>query len=142
MPAYWWECEKCKKKRHFSDVTDAKSITHFIWNILMPSDWNQELLVEKCASCSDQMRIAYICPRNGQNHLMIKYIIGLAAADQYISMLWETIPDGDGNETLLDFKCLNGRNVFGLSRSAILTRQNMVDIIKKYSEKTGNKLCE
>jgi len=140
MSSYWWECEECMSKHEFPEVTESKGITHYIWDVLIPSDWDQSLLVKKCPSCGkNKLRIAYIFPRSEETHLFVKHIVGLGPFDEYVPMMWETIPDRSADETWIDFKYINGRNIWGLNKPAVFTRNQIKEILSKYREKTGDK---
>ncbi|HOX41278.1 MAG TPA: hypothetical protein PK263_03725 [bacterium] len=143
MPSYWWECEKCQDIKQFQEVTESKGITHFIWDVLLPSNWDQGLLIRKCELCSSYLRIAYVFPRKDALHILVKHIIGLGPYfDEYIPMLWETFPDRNFQETMIDFKYINGRNIWGLNKPAVFSKNEMKEVLKKYKEKTGNDFFE
>lgn len=139
MPSYWWECEECQTKYEFSDVTEPKGITHYIWDVLIPSDWDQALLLKDCPACGLQsLRISYIFPREDKTHLLVKHIIGLGPFEKYVPMMWETIPDRSEEETWIDFKYINGRNIWGLNKPAVFTKADMRSLFAKYREKVGD----
>jgi hypothetical protein len=139
MASYWWECEECANTKDFSEITSVKGITHFIWDVLLPNDWDQNNLIKKCELCSGNMRIAYIFPRKDQTHILVKHIVGLGPFEEYISMMWETIPDRNKNETWIDFKYVSGRNIWGLNKPAVFSKDEIKEIIVKYEKKTGQK---
>jgi hypothetical protein len=140
MPAYWWECRGCGTKVEFPEACGSKGITHYIWDALIPSNWDQSKLVRKCANCSqDTLRITYIFPRKNQTHIQVKHMIGLGPFDdEYVPMIWETIPDGAEHETWIDFKYVNGRNIWGLNKPAVFNKDNMRELFKQYRICTGD----
>lgn len=139
MPAYWWECSDCGNKVEFPEACESKGITHYIWDVLIPSNWNQSKLIKKCTGCSkDTLRITYIFPRKDQVNVQVKHIIGLGPFDEYVPMMWETIPDGDQNETWIDFKYINGRNVWGLNKPAVFSKEDMRKLFTQYRNRTGD----
>ncbi|MDD3146668.1 MAG: hypothetical protein PHD82_05155 [Candidatus Riflebacteria bacterium] len=140
MPSYWWECERCRKTKVFSEVTSVRGITHFILDVLVPSDWDQGNLTQKCEFCDGNLRIAYIFPKREPIHILVKHIIGLGPFDEYLPMMWETIPDRNDNETWFDFKYINGRKIWGLNKPAVFSKTDLKEIVIKYEKKTGQKL--
>jgi hypothetical protein len=140
MAAYWWECSSCETKYDFHDVCESEGITHYIWDILIPSGWDQAKLLKKCNSCGqDHLRITYIFPRADTTHIQVKHIVGLGPFEEYVPMMWETIPDGDHEETWIDFKYINGRNVWGLNKPAVFSKEDMRKLFNIYRDLTGDK---
>jgi hypothetical protein len=140
MPAYWWECSECGTKVEFPEASKSKGITHFIWDVLIPTNWDRSKLLKKCTKCNqDTLRITYIFPRKDQTHVQVKHIIGLGPFDEYVPMMWETIPDGNQKKTWIDFKYINGQNVWGLNKPAVFSKEDMRTLLKQYHECTGDK---
>jgi hypothetical protein len=142
MPGYWWECLSCKLKK---DIR----ITHFIWDVLLPSDWEQSHLSKQCNNCGENnLRITYKFPPY-EIFLSVKHIVGLGPfSEEYVPMMWETQPYGDwktipyGKEgdIWFDFKYLKRgkrRNNFGLRRPAVFNQGDLKDLIELYKRRTG-----
>ena len=144
MPSYWWECESCGNKAEFFDVCQVKGITHFIWDILLKEEWNQDHLIKNCKSCGkDLMRITYEFPRKDKEKLRVIHIIGIGPFDnnKYLPMIWETHAVGENeNDNWFDFKYLNGKNIRGLNRPAVFSRDSLKKLFDVYSKKTGKEI--
>ncbi len=116
-------------------------MTHYIWDALIPSNWDQSKLLKKCIGCGkDTLRITYIFPRKDQVHVQVKHIIGLGPFDEYVPMMWKTIPNGNQKETWIDFKYINGRNVWGLNKPSVFSKEDMRELFKQYRNCTGDTL--
>lgn len=140
MPSYWWECASCGAKQDFQDVCESKGITHYIWDALIPSGWEQTNLLKKCKACGqNELRITYIFPRAEETHLQVKHLVGLGPFEKYVPMMWETIPDGAREGTWIDFKYVNGRNIRGLNRPAVLSKEDIGKLFHLYRDRTGDK---
>lgn len=139
MASYWWECSNCSTIYDFPTICESLGITHYIWDILLPSGWNQRHLTKKCLKCGrDSLRITYIFPRTDKTHLQVKHLIGLQPLGDYLPMLWETIPNGNITGTWIDFKYVNGRNIWGLNKPAVFTREKIRNLFDLYREITGD----
>lgn len=140
MAAYWWQCEKCSSVFNFDEVSDSRGITHFIWDVLVPSSWNQANLVKKCKKCGkSSLRMAYEFPRADKVTLLVFHMVGLGPFDDvYIPMMWETKPLGSDEANWFDFKYINGRNLYGLNKPAVFTRDNLEELFSLYKKKTGH----
>src|SRR5437867_2149365 len=126
MASYWWECSHCSAEYDFPTTCQSKGITHYIWDVLIPSAWNQDHLLKQCGTCNqNSLRITYIFPRADKTHIQVKHMVGLGPFGEYVPMMWETIPDGDDQETWLDFKYINGRNIWGLNKPAVFNKENI-----------------
>ena len=140
MASYWWECANCSAKFEFQDVCESRGITHYIWDVLIPSDWKQSHLLKKCPKCNqEELRVTYVFPRADQTHIQVKHIVGLGPFDEYISMMWETVPDGSKEKTWLDFKYINGRNIWGLNKPAVFSKEDIRKLFQLYRDRTGDK---
>jgi len=141
MAAYWWECTTCEVKFDFLDVCESSGITHYIWDVLIPSSWEQSQLLKKCPECNNEaLRITYVFPRANEMHIKVKHIVGLGPFDDvYVPMMWETIPDGSKDETMLDFKYINGRNILGLNKPAVLSKEDIRKLFQLYRDRTGDR---
>lgn len=141
MASYWWECSACGAKYDFSDVCESRGITHYIWDVLIPMAWDQAHLLKVCKACNqDALRITYIFPRAEQTHLQVKHLVGLGPFDEeYVPMMWETIPDGDVGGTWIDFKYINGRNIWGLNKPAVFSKEEIGNLFHLYRDRTGEK---
>ncbi len=140
MPSYWWECEECEHEYGFNEVTKSKGIVTFIWDELLPSNWNQDLLLKRCPNCNnDHLRLAYLFPRSDTLRLRVIHIVGLDIREQkYLPMMWETYFTHNPTENVFDFKYMNGRNNRGLNKPAVLSKNNLSQIFSLYNERTGN----
>lgn len=140
MASYWWECSRCSAQSDFPTVCQSRGITHYIWDVLIPSDWNQDYLLKQCVNCNHRtVRITYVFPRADKTHIQVKHMIGLGPFDLYIPMMWETIPDGNDEETWIDFKYINGRNIWGLNKPAVFSKESMRKLFQLYRERTNEK---
>ena len=117
MPAYWWECTTCKMKVDFKQACGRRGMPDFIWDVLLPSDWDQTHLVIGCPGCGQQsLRIAYEFPRAERVGLVVIHAVGLGPLDNvWIPMMWETHPDDGSEENWFDFKYISGRSAWGLN---------------------------
>ena len=139
MASYWWECSNCGKQYDFPTACQSQGITHYIWDVLIQSAWDQDHLLKQCDECSQNaVRITYIFPRADKTHIQVKHIVGLGPFDIYVPMMWETIPDGDLEETWIDFKYINGRNIWGLNKPAVMSREDIRKLFQLYIERTGD----
>lgn len=142
MSSYWWKCQSCGETAEFPEVTQSKGIAHYIWDVLVPSQWNQSHLVLPCPKCNSQsLRIAYEFPRKNRVELVLIHAVGLDPVDGvYIPMMWETAPDSSTDEEhWIDFKYINGRSIFGLNKAAVFTRADIHVLFAKYKEVTGQR---
>lgn len=139
MPAYWWHCESCGADSDFMEASGSKGIAHFIWDVLLPSSWDQRKLIAECKKCKKQsMKITYEFPRKEKEIIRVVHIVGLRPNnDDYLPMMWETYMVGNEAERLFDFKYLGGRNVWGLNKAAVFGRQNLKELFDLYRSKTG-----
>lgn len=139
MPSYWWKCNSCNKQFAFDSVTKSKGIAHFIWDELLRSDWDQELLRIKCPHCqSGSLHITYEFPRKDKVIISVVHILGVKPVeDYYLPMMWETAPERYPDEKWFDFKYLNGRNILGLSKPAVLRKDQLQELFEKYRDLTG-----
>ncbi|MCH7950972.1 MAG: hypothetical protein IH875_10945 [Candidatus Dadabacteria bacterium] len=140
MPPYWWECEKCEQTYYFEDVTSSNTIVKFIWDELLTSAWSQELLQKECNKCKEnKLRISYHFPSKDNLKLRVVHIVGLELENEYLPMMWETYFTHNPSENVFDFKYLNGRNIWGLNKPAVLSKGELSQIFALYSKRTGNK---
>ncbi len=143
MPSYWWQCKSCGSKSIFPIVAKCSSIVTFIWDIMVPSDWEQSLLLRECPKCGNKaLRITYDFPRKTDPVTpKVVQMVGLPPnADNYMAMLWETEPTEYPKERWLDFKYMNGKNPWGLNKAAVLSKQDLVRLIRVYETKTQSRL--
>ena len=97
-------------------------------------------MLKSCAKCEmNNVRITYIFPRADKTQLQVKHIVGLGPFDTYVPMMWETIPNGDNKETWVDFKYINGRNIFGLNKPAVFSKEDIRKLFQLYRDRTGDK---
>ena len=144
MPkGYWWQCEQCGAVRSFPDATNSNSVAAFIWDELVPADWDQSLLVQSCRQCKgDTLRITYHFPRHDRVLLQVHHIIGHPPDEgKYVPMMWASEPSYDRDNLRIDFKYIVGRNPLGLSRPAVFTHESFRSLLTKYRELTGIELA-
>ena len=142
MPSYWWECEQCKAKREFPDVTSSNGIAHYIWDCLIPFNWDQSALVMPCKECNNgTMRITYEFPRKKERETIhVVYIVGVRLNNEiYGAMMWETYPESDPTGRWFDFKYINGRHLYGLNKPAVFSRPYLSELFKLYRTMTEEK---
>lgn len=133
MPAYWWECKACGEKTKLS-------MARFVWDELRPSSWDQHILVKQCLHCGAEkaMRITYEFPRDRKELLTLVQAVGLSSPDDdYMPMMWETIPHSEPNVRLFDFKYVVGRKGYGLNRPAVFTRERLAELFALYCIKVS-----
>lgn len=139
MASYWWQCSLCKNQQDFPTSSNSRGLTHYIWDVLVPSSWDQSHLLRACSSCSlNTMRITYIFPRADRTQIQVKHIIGLGPFGEYLPMMWETIPDGNETETWIDFKYINGRSIWGLNKPAVFSKEDMRKLFQLYRTRVGD----
>jgi len=140
MASYWWECSHCGSRFEFKDVCESRGITHYIWDVLIPSGWEQSHLIKTCFQCNNgDMGITYVFPQADQTHIRVKHIVGIGPFDKYVPMMWETIPDGNNEETWIDFKYINGRNMWGLNKPAVFSKEDIKKLFQLYRNRTPDK---
>jgi len=137
MPGYWWECERCGEKSDFLTTVGVAGISAFIWDKLLPAEWDQSLLVVPCPRCRRaSRRITYEFPRKEKDTLRVVHIIG-RQVDDFVQMLWETYPANRRKERWFHFNYQIGRNPWGLNKAAVFSRRELLELFKLYREKTG-----
>jgi len=141
MTGYWWQCEKCKAKFEFDQIGGANSIAGFIRDVLLPSDWDQSLLLQRCPTCGENSaRITYDFPRK-KNPLVFRVvnIVGLDFPGTYLPMMWGSYEVTDPATVKYDFKYIEGRNPQGLTKPAIFTKDDLAELFALYCKKTSKK---
>lgn len=139
MASYWWQCDSCQIEAAFHAVSEATGIVSFIRKILLPSDWDQSKLVQRCPKCRrSELRITYDFPRGDDPvRLSVVHIVGLLRDDSYyLPMMWETRPSTD-EEPWFDFKYINGNSIYGLNRPAVFSRGELKRLFHTYEELCG-----
>ena len=137
MQSYWWQCTQCGTSRTFAEECATRGVVHFLWDVLLPAEWDQSLLVRTCAVCqSHSLRITYEFPRAEKETMRTLHIVGIPQ-DTYLPMLWETSPDPDLRERWFDFKYVQGRSVWGLNKPAVLTNVALTRLIDLYRVKAN-----
>lgn len=146
MPSYWWECvHGCDGKRTFKEECGSRGLVHFLWDHLLPGQWDQELLVRQCPACKSlSLRIAYDFPRRNPETLCVLHIVGLGPFGDYLPMMWEASPKSDRSKMWFDFKYVRGRNIKGLNTPAVFTRNQLSNLFNLYRQKANDPtfLCE
>ena len=134
MPAYWWKCGACAATAAFGDVSRSPGIAHFIWDELVPTNWDQSLRLLACPGCGgEHLRITYEFPRKDRVELTLVRAVGLDPNDDdYVPMMWETVPDWPSDDRWFDFKYVKGRRVFGLNKPAVFDREGLRKLFKLY----------
>jgi hypothetical protein len=112
-------------------------MSSFVWDKLLPADWDQSLLTSPCPRCGQGVRrITYNFPREDKVTLRVVHIVGLASND-YVPMMWETYPTHSTSDRWFDFKYQSGRNPWGLNKAAVFSREDLHKLFTLYREKTG-----
>src|SRR5260221_986606 len=125
MTGYWWQCEDCGKQYDFHAACGSWSIYYFIWDVLLPSDWDQTKLTVPCSQCKrGLMRIKYDFPRKEKDTSFVTAIVGLRD-DDYLPMMWETCSHSSEKERWFDFKYLTRGNTRGLNRPAVFRGEQL-----------------
>lgn len=139
MPGYWWECVKCGNKVEFPEACRSRGIAHYIWDVLLPSSWDQTKLLAHCEKCqSDSLRITYEFPRKEKEILHVAHIVGIGPFfEEYIPMMWETFNHNDFQDRLFDFKYINRRSIYGLNKPAVFSTEGLRELFDLYRKKTG-----
>ena len=143
MNGYWWECTRCGRRARFSSVTESNSLAAYIWDVLVPSGWNQGTLLKACTRCAKHaMRIAYEFPRRENERLFVMVIVGLTPekGDTFVPMLWESARGRRLNKRWFDFKYIQGRSNFGLNRPPVFSAGSLREVLRLYRRKTGKRL--
>jgi hypothetical protein len=135
-PSYWWKCMSCACARTFAQTLGTNSIHGFLWNTLLPSDWEQELLVRKCPECREfSLRIAYEFPRQRTSVVTVYHIVG-ADKGNWMPMMWETTLDDESDDHLFDFKYICRKQLFGLNRPAVFSQNDLSELFTLYCART------
>jgi hypothetical protein len=122
----------------FSSGKSIAGITYYIWDVLIPAAWDQTYLLKRCGKCNqDNLYMTYIFPRADQTHLQVKHIVGVGPFGEYVPMMWETIPDGNKEETWIDSKYIHGRNIWGLNKPAVFSKEEIRKLFQLFSARTG-----
>ena len=136
MPSYWWQCLNCNKFFNFQEVTNSKGISHFIWDELYLSDWDQNILIKNCPSCKNhQLKISYEFPRKDKIILYVNNIVGITKDNNFMQLLWATSPIEDLNDVWYDFKYLNGKSIFGLTKPVVFDKEELKNIMELFNRK-------
>ncbi len=142
MPSYWWECESCGATGlDFVDTCGVSSITRFIRDVMLPSDWDQSHLLRVCKACDKQsLRIAYKFPRKIEPPILrLVHLVGVKVDDDYLPMMWEAYPTYSPDYRWFDFKYINGYAIFGLNKPAVFSRENLRQLFALYRAKTATR---
>lgn len=137
---YWWQCESCGAISDFPEACGFKGIPDYIWDVLIPSFWEQSKLLLECRKCNKRsMRITYEFPRREKVILQVIHIVGLGPIEgSYIPMMWETKPSED-NVNWFDFKYIDHRrNPWVLNKPAVFSRENLKQLFNLYNDKTDS----
>ena len=141
MQGYWCQCEQCGSDAEFTAAYNTTSICTFIRDVLVPSRFDQELLLRVCPTCGKRaLRITYEFPRRVREGLRVLHIVGHPPneGDDYLPMMWESYPISDPDERWFHFNYMNGRNPFGLNRAAVFDMVSLRRIFEIYRERTGH----
>jgi len=86
------------------------------------------------------MRITYSFPRAKERIVHVFSIVGLYDREKsYLPMMWEFEFSDEPGKRLFDFKYLEGKNVTGLARPAVLSQEMLRRLFALYCEKTSTK---
>lgn len=140
MAKYGWQCTSCGERPAWLSVCESKSIAAFIWDELMPSRWNQELLRKTCTCGRRTLFLTYRLQRGDPERVSIKHIVGLPLADDYLPMVWETFRHATPRTTWVDFRYQRARNPWGLSKHLVLKRPQLARMLRAFEKATGRPL--
>jgi len=132
MARYWWECLSCGDRPAWLTVCDSRSIAAFIWDELLPSGWDQSLLLRRCKCKRRSLRITYRLRRSDPERISIRRIVGLGPKGDYLPMLWETFRHSNPLAAWIDFKYQRGRSPWGLSKRLVLEKAQLVRLLRAY----------
>lgn len=140
MAGYWWQCENCVTESTFQEACDSRGIAHFIWDVLIPSSWDQTKLVKNCKNCGKQsLKITYQFPKKKEKVVFrVIHIVGINPFEDYIPMMWETYQVGYEKDSIFDFKYVVGRSIYGLNKPAVFSRDDLKKLFALFCEKTGS----
>ena len=144
MAGYHWQCSNCKQESSFSQVKANTGIAKFIWQTLLPANWNYNLLIRECPQCHEkEMRITFEFPRQQNPELLqVKQIVGLPVGN-YLPMMWESFPFGSIDESWFSFNYItlvDGKiNSWGLNKAAVLDEDEFSKLTQVYERCTGRK---
>lgn len=143
MPGYWWQCEECGNIEDFPSACGTSSICGFLRDLLIPSRFDQALLVRDCPICLQySLRITFDFPRNDKITLHVRHIVGQSPSEDgaYVPMMWETYPAGSPDDSWFHFNYINDRQVFGLNKAGVFEEHNLKAIFELYRARTGQAL--
>lgn len=142
MKGYRWQCVRCGTESTFQSMFQSISgvggIPTFIRKIMIPSNWDQTNLTQRCAACNEMtLRITYEFPRKNDPDLIhVLNIVGLVAGD-YVPMMWATYFARSHQDTYFDFKYIYKNGALGSSRPAVVTRDNLRELFRLYEQRVG-----
>lgn len=140
LKGYWWACERehCDYHSSFKDESGNKGITAFLRDVLIPSGWEQGLLVRTCRKCNEpSLRITYHFPSKNNQVVRALHMVGLDQGVPYIPMMWESFSTSSPTKHWFHFNYMKGKNPFGLNRAAVFAREDLSALFQLYRDKTG-----
>jgi len=109
----------------------------FIWDRLIPADWDQSLLTSVCPHCDHgTRRITYDFPREDKVTRRVAHIVGIAS-DDFVPMMWETYPTDDPSDLAFSFNYQIRRSPWGLNKAGVFSREALRRIFALYREKAS-----
>jgi hypothetical protein len=137
MARYWWQCTACGERPAWLTVCKSRSIAAFIWDELLPSGWDQSLLVRRCDCGRHALRITYRFQRSDPERISIRHIVGLKPEGDHLPMLWDTFRHSAPLRHWIDLKYQRGRSPWGLSRRLVLEKTQLARLLQAYERATG-----
>ena len=137
MAKYWWQCISCGDRPAWLTVCHSRSIAAFIWDELLPSGWDQRLLLRRCKCKRRSLRITYRLQRGDPERVRIKHIVGLAPDGDHLPMLWDTFRHSSPQTHWIDFKYQRGRSPWGLTKRLVLEKTRFSRLLRAYEHATG-----
>jgi hypothetical protein len=67
----------------------------------------------------------------------IRHIAGLRLDDGYLPMIWETFRHATPRTRWVDFKYQKGRSPWGLTKRLVLTRAQLLRLLRAYEVAAG-----
>ena len=136
MARYWWQCTSCGDRPAWLEVCRSRSIAAFIWDELLPSGWDQELLLRGGECGHRALRITYRFARGDPERVSIRHIVGLAPQGDHLPMLWDTFRHASPRKHWIDFKYQRGRSPWGLTKRLVLEKAQLECLLRAYERAT------
>jgi len=130
----------CGRKPPWLTVCESRSIAAFIWDELVPSGWDQSLLLRRCECRRRSLRITYRSKRGDPERISIRHIVGTGPDGDYLPMLWESFRHATPRSRWIDFKYQKGRSPWGLNKRLVLKKAGLTRLLRAYERATGRRI--